>query len=283
MKLIPTLALDFDRHARLCAERPRLRRRRRRRPRSRSRECRKCRRRRCSTTFGSCRLTSSKGAPLAPPVKNAQSSTSTAEFKKLGLKPGNTDGTYVQKVPLVGITGAERKPLTVTGKAQGDVQMARRGRGVDQTRRRRREHRELRSRVRRLRRRRARVSTGTTSRASTSKARRSSCSSTIRRFPIRRTPSKLDAKTFGGTAMTYYGRWTYKFEEGARQGRRRHAHRPRDRPGRLSVRRRAGQSEREVRPRHARQEHGPRRRSRAGSRSTRRSSCSRWPDRTSTR
>src|SRR5690242_158233 len=26
------------------------------------------------------------------------------QFKKLGLKPGNTDGTYVQKVPLVGIT-----------------------------------------------------------------------------------------------------------------------------------------------------------------------------------
>src|SRR5438874_12985082 len=26
------------------------------------------------------------------------------EFKKIGLKPGNTDGTFVQKVPLVGIT-----------------------------------------------------------------------------------------------------------------------------------------------------------------------------------
>src|SRR4029077_21178117 len=26
------------------------------------------------------------------------------EFTKAGLKPGNTDGTYVQKVPLVGIT-----------------------------------------------------------------------------------------------------------------------------------------------------------------------------------
>src|SRR5205823_10646494 len=26
------------------------------------------------------------------------------QFKKIGLKPGNTDGTYVQKVPLVGIT-----------------------------------------------------------------------------------------------------------------------------------------------------------------------------------
>src|SRR5712692_706185 len=26
------------------------------------------------------------------------------QFKKVGLKPGNTDGTYIQKVPLVGIT-----------------------------------------------------------------------------------------------------------------------------------------------------------------------------------
>ena len=31
------------------------------------------------------------------------------EFKKLGLKPGNTDGTYVQKVPLVGITGSQHR------------------------------------------------------------------------------------------------------------------------------------------------------------------------------
>ena len=31
-------------------------------------------------------------------------------------------------------------------------------------------------------------------------------------------PSKLDPKTFNGKAMTYYGRWTYKFEEGARRG-----------------------------------------------------------------
>ena len=29
-------------------------------------------------------------------------------FKTLGLKPGNPDGTYVQKVPLVGITAARR-------------------------------------------------------------------------------------------------------------------------------------------------------------------------------
>jgi Zn-dependent M28 family amino/carboxypeptidase len=30
--------------------------------------------------------------------------------------------------------------------------------------------------------------------------------------------SKLDPKMFKGDAMTYYGRWTYKFEEGARRG-----------------------------------------------------------------
>src|SRR6185503_3415758 len=43
------------------------------------------------------------------------------EFTKIGLKPGNTDGTYIQKVPLVGITptpaplvlkkGARQQPL----------------------------------------------------------------------------------------------------------------------------------------------------------------------------
>jgi Zn-dependent M28 family amino/carboxypeptidase len=31
-------------------------------------------------------------------------------------------------------------------------------------------------------------------------------------------PAKLDPKTFGGVAMTYYGRWTYKFEKAAQMG-----------------------------------------------------------------
>ncbi len=38
-------------------------------------------------------------------------------FKKVGLKPGNTDGTYVQKVPLVGIT-ASPAPLVVKKSGQ---------------------------------------------------------------------------------------------------------------------------------------------------------------------
>ena len=48
-------------------------------------------------------------------------------------------------------------------------------------------------------------------------------------------PSELDPKTFGGKAMTYYGRWTYKYEIGAAERRRRRADHPRDRAGRLSA------------------------------------------------
>ena len=40
------------------------------------------------------------------------------QFQKLNLKPGNPDGTYVQKVPLVGILGKEAKPLSFTKGSQ---------------------------------------------------------------------------------------------------------------------------------------------------------------------
>ena len=42
-------------------------------------------------------------------------------------------------------------------------------------------------------------------------------------------PAELDPKMFGGRAMTYYGRWTYKYEIARREGRRRRADRSRDR------------------------------------------------------
>ena len=76
------------------------------------------------------------------------------QFKKIGLKPGNTDGTYTQKVPLVGITGAEARPLTIAkGAEEADAEMEGRGRRLDEARRGRREHRQQRARVCRLRRR----------------------------------------------------------------------------------------------------------------------------------
>src|ERR1044072_4644604 len=36
--------------------------------------------------------------------------------------------------------------------------------------------------------------------------------------PSPNNPTKLDEKTFKGKAMTYYGRWTYKYEEATRKG-----------------------------------------------------------------
>ena len=57
-----------------------------------------------------------------------------------------------------------------------------------------------------------RSSSGTTSRASTSRTRSWCCS------PTSRPPT--DPKFFDGRALTYYGRWTYKYEEALRHGAR---------------------------------------------------------------
>src|SRR5438552_4793330 len=53
-------------------------------------------------------LSSDEFEGRAPGTKGAELAVAyvTDQFKSLGLKPGNTDGTYVQKVPLVGITPA---------------------------------------------------------------------------------------------------------------------------------------------------------------------------------
>src|SRR3990172_11254056 len=40
----------------------------------------------------------------------------TERFRSLGLEPGNPDGTWVQKVPLVGITADPKMSLTLTGR-----------------------------------------------------------------------------------------------------------------------------------------------------------------------
>ncbi len=140
------------------------------------------------------------------------------QFKNIGLQPGNPDGTYVQNVPLVGITGAERSPLTFTKPGQSltlrwkddvvawtkhvadgasiensDVVFCGYGvvapeygwddfKGVDV------------------------------------KGKTIVVLINDPPVPDPGDASKLDPKMFGGTAMTYYGRWTYKFEEGARKG-----------------------------------------------------------------
>ncbi len=82
------------------------------------------------------------------------------QFKRFGLKPGNPDGTYLQQVPLVGITG---QPDDLKGKT---LLMLINDPPV----------------------------------------------------PDPADPSKLDEKMFRGNAMTYYGRWTYKYEIASEKG-----------------------------------------------------------------
>ena len=140
------------------------------------------------------------------------------QFKDLGLKPGNPDGTYVQKVPLVGITGAQGKPLVFTKGAQklaltwkddvvawskhvadgaeidkSDVVFA--GYGIEAPEFGWNDFKNI-----------------------DVKGKTIVVLVNDPPIPDPADASTLDAKLFGGKAMTYYGRWTYKFEEGARKG-----------------------------------------------------------------
>ena len=141
----------------------------------------------------------------------------TGEFQKLGLKPGNTDGTYIQKVPLVGITGAEAKPLVVSGKGKATFKWrddvvawtkhVADGASIENS--------DL-----------VFVGYGVVApeynwddfKGLDLKGKTMVVLVNDPQVPDASDPSKLDPRTFNGTAMTYYGRWTYKFEEAARRG-----------------------------------------------------------------
>jgi len=137
-------------------------------------------------------------------------------FKKIGLKPGNPDGTYTQEVPLAGIKGEPRMSFTIGDKTidlkypddfvassarlqpeikveKSDVVFVGYGvvapeygwddyKGVD---------------VR-------------------GKTLLMLIGDPV--IPDPKDPSKLDNKMFKGKAMTYYGRWTYKYEIAAQKG-----------------------------------------------------------------
>ena len=139
------------------------------------------------------------------------------EFKKAGLEPGNPDGTWVQKVPLVAITGAP-SPLVVqkggtkkTFKVTDDF-IAFSKHVVDEVKI---ENSEL-------------VFVGYGVQAPEYKwddfkgvdVKGKTIIVLVNDPPVPdpSNPKELDAKTFGGRAMTYYGRWTYKFEKAAELG-----------------------------------------------------------------
>ncbi len=140
------------------------------------------------------------------------------QFNQLKLKPGNPDGTFIQKVPLVGITGKEAKPLTMAkgaskkafkwsdevvawtkhvadGASVEDSDVVFAGYGVEAPEFNWNDFKDV-----------------------DVKGKTILVLVNDPAVPDPAVPSRLDPNTFKGDAMTYYGRWTYKFEEGARKG-----------------------------------------------------------------
>jgi Zn-dependent M28 family amino/carboxypeptidase len=140
------------------------------------------------------------------------------QLGKIGLRPGNPDGTWVQRVPLVGTTvqgspplmfrkgAAERKLAWRDDYVAWTKRVAERvglegsdlvfvGYGVQAPEFRWDDYKGVDLRGKTMV-----VLVGDPP------------------VPDRAKPGELDSMTFGGKAMTYYGRWTYKYEMGAKLG-----------------------------------------------------------------
>src|SRR5215208_485210 len=140
----------------------------------------------------------------------------TEQYQRIGLKPGNPDGTFVQKVPLVGFTGAPTASFTVGSKQlnltfpKDYVAVSRRfvpeskvensdivfvGYGVVAPEYGWDDYKGLDVRGKTI------VMLINDPQVADSGD-----------------PAKWDDKMFKGKAMTYYGRWTYKYEIASQKG-----------------------------------------------------------------
>ncbi len=130
-------------------------------------------------------------------------------FKALGLKPGNPDGTYFQKVPLL---SHRTDPAATLSLAKGDQSkslkhaddfVAGTRRVVD--------HVDMDGDV-------VFIGYGATAPEFGWDDTKGEDLRGKVVVMLVNDPPLPDEKMFGGKAMTYYGRWTYKFEQGARLG-----------------------------------------------------------------
>jgi Zn-dependent M28 family amino/carboxypeptidase len=136
-------------------------------------------------------------------------------FKKLGLKPGNPDGTFVQNVPLAGFTPQARIRFTHGGQSE---ELA----SADFLARSLRYLPEVSVRDSEV----VFVGYGIVApeygwddfKGADLKDKTLVFLVNDPPLPDPSDPSKLDEKMFRGKAMTYYGRWTYKFEIAAEKG-----------------------------------------------------------------
>ncbi len=140
----------------------------------------------------------------------------TAQFREMGLEPGNPDGTYVQTVPMVGFTPTPTASFDVGGRTirlafpDDYVAVSRRvlpqvdvdnsevvfvGYGVSAPEYGWDDFKDV-------------------------DVRGKTIVMLINdpAVPAPNRPAQLDTAMFKGDAMTYYGRWTYKYEEATRRG-----------------------------------------------------------------
>ncbi|MCA1630982.1 MAG: M28 family metallopeptidase [Acidobacteria bacterium] len=141
----------------------------------------------------------------------------TEQYQKLGLKPGNPDGTYVQKVPLVGFTAQDPTASFSVGGKKIDLKFP--TDYVAVSRRFVPESKVENSDV-------VFVGYGVVApeygwddyKGVDVKGKTIIMLINDPAVPDAADPNKLDDKMFKGKAMTYYGRWTYKYEEAMRKG-----------------------------------------------------------------
>ncbi|MGE4056265.1 MAG: M28 family metallopeptidase [Vicinamibacterales bacterium] len=139
------------------------------------------------------------------------------QFRGMGLAPGAPDGTFIQRVPLVGIT-ATPAPLVVGGAGE-PVSFAWRTDVVAATRRVAESVAVADSEI-------IFVGYGTVAPEfgwddyKGVDVAGKTLVMLVNDPPVRSMSSSsgLDPRMFGGNAMTYYGRWTYKYEIGAAKG-----------------------------------------------------------------
>lgn len=138
----------------------------------------------------------------------------TEEFRRLGLEPGNPDGTYVQAVPAAGITSRTALAFEAGGERL-ELQA-----GIDfigLSRRRQAEVALAASDV-------VFVGYGVTAPEfgwddfKDVDVRGKTVLMLVNDPPVRGADGAPDDAVFGGRAMTYYGRWTYKFESASARG-----------------------------------------------------------------
>ncbi len=140
----------------------------------------------------------------------------TEQFQRMGLKPGNPDGTYTQKVPLVGFTGQATASFTAGGKTinlefpKDYVAVSRRFVPESKV-----ENSDL-----------VFVGYGVVApeygwddyKGVDVRGKTIVMLINDPAVPDASDPARLDDKMFKGKAMTYYGRWTYKYEIAAQKG-----------------------------------------------------------------